>query len=80
MNEKKLGFQYIIRMNALKHVKSDRIVTLGGSTTTPHFAECWPKQLYRTLKAEGLNAKIYNGGWWVYEAQELLSWSAMCYR
>lgn len=50
-----------------------RIVTLGGSTTTPHFIGCWPKQLYNVLRSNGVNATVYNGGVSGYStAQELL--------
>ena len=32
-----------------KNTNTTRIVTLGGSTTTPHFEGNWPKQLYKAL-------------------------------
>jgi lysophospholipase L1-like esterase len=72
--QKKAGFSVYKTPGSSPSIANQiRIVTLGNSTTTPHFAECWPKQLLRIFKAEGLNVKIYNGGVSGYtSAQELL--------
>lgn len=50
-----------------------RIIALGGSTTTPHFERCWPKQLHELLIGRGIAALVFNGGVSGYSSsQELL--------
>lgn len=50
-----------------------RIMTLGGSTTTPHFERCWPKQLHELLIERGSPAVVFNGAVSGYSSsQELL--------
>lgn len=50
-----------------------RIVALGGSTTDPLTEGNWPEQLEEILKANGVEAQVYNGGVAGYSSnQELL--------
>lgn len=39
-----------------------RIVTLGGSTTTPSVRNSWPEQLHRILEKGEIASEVFNGG------------------
>jgi len=53
--------------------ESLKIVTLGGSTTTPYFLGNWPRHLCKLINESGRPVTVYNGGVNGYSTnQELL--------
>lgn len=73
VSEKKIpGFVIIDDENDVDREKL-KIVTLGGSTTSPYFEHNWPKAFKTLLDKQGIASIIYNGGVNGYSTnQELL--------